>query len=294
MDLLVNTSLIAAFLAGVAALFAPCCITVLLPTYFASIFRQRRTVFLMTFVYFLGLLIVFLPIGFAAGSIARVFSDSHTLIFATAGTFLTLLGASLILGWHPSLPFKIYPRLKGKGMGSIFILGVLSGLATTCCAPVLAGVIAMATLPGSTWLAGVYTLTYVMGMVAPLFIMAVLLDKTKVIERIYSLRKPITYGVGKFKVTSTVANTLVGIAYLLVGLFVLYHARNNDLSSYSSFAVSLNVTMTKLLRSLDWLTGAFPQWVWALIVVGIFLLITRAAIKQLRAPSEGERHEHIH
>ncbi|KKT96799.1 MAG: Cytochrome c biogenesis protein transmembrane region, partial [Parcubacteria group bacterium GW2011_GWA2_45_15] len=30
MDVLVGTSLVAAFVAGVAALFAPCCITVLL------------------------------------------------------------------------------------------------------------------------------------------------------------------------------------------------------------------------------------------------------------------------
>ena len=47
---LVMASLVTAFIAGVAALFAPCCITVLLPAYLGSIFRQKATIMLMTLV----------------------------------------------------------------------------------------------------------------------------------------------------------------------------------------------------------------------------------------------------
>ena len=39
METLIIASLVTAFIAGTAALFAPCCITVLLPAYLGSIFK---------------------------------------------------------------------------------------------------------------------------------------------------------------------------------------------------------------------------------------------------------------
>src|SRR3989338_5111820 len=98
-------SLIAAFIAGLAALFAPCCITVLLPTYLASIFRQKRTVVAMTLVFFLGLLAVFLPLGLGFASLGTLFSKNHDLIFIVGGLFLLFLGASILFGFHFSIPF---------------------------------------------------------------------------------------------------------------------------------------------------------------------------------------------
>src|SRR3989344_3460178 len=129
MNLLISTSLIAAFFAGVAALFAPCCITVLLPTYFTSIFKQKTTIYLMTFVFFLGLLTIFLPLGLGASFLSQVFSRYHNLIFALGGIFLILLGASLLFGLSLSLPFTVHPRLKKYDYASIFVLGIFSGVA---------------------------------------------------------------------------------------------------------------------------------------------------------------------
>lgn len=42
MELFFTASLLAAFIAGIAALFAPCYISALLPSYFASIFREKK------------------------------------------------------------------------------------------------------------------------------------------------------------------------------------------------------------------------------------------------------------
>lgn len=120
MDLLVSASLMTAFIAGIAALFAPCCITVLLPTYFASIFKQKRTVFLMTFIYFLGLLAVFIPIGLGATALTVVFREYHNAIFIGGGLFLLLLGIALTLGKQFSLPMIVHPELKKIDALSIF------------------------------------------------------------------------------------------------------------------------------------------------------------------------------
>src|SRR3989338_8916179 len=133
---LIIASLITAYLAGIAALFAPCCITVLLPTYLSSIFRQKRTVITMTFVFFLGLLAVFLPLGLGFAGIGTLFSKNHDLIFILGGLFLLLLGSSILLGLNFSIPFANHPKSKIKGSGSVFILGVFSAIATLCCAPV--------------------------------------------------------------------------------------------------------------------------------------------------------------
>src|SRR3989338_4564052 len=104
-ELLITASIATAFVAGIAALFAPCCITVLLPAYLGSIFRQKRTVFLMTFVFFLGLLSVFLPLGLGVAAFSRILSRYHDLIFTIGGFFLAALGSSILLGVRFSLPF---------------------------------------------------------------------------------------------------------------------------------------------------------------------------------------------
>ena len=48
--LLFQTSLIAAFVAGMVALFAPCCVTFLLPAYLGNVFKEKERVLFMTLV----------------------------------------------------------------------------------------------------------------------------------------------------------------------------------------------------------------------------------------------------
>ena len=182
MDPLIGASFTASFFAGVAALFAPCCITVLLPAYFASIFKQKIKIFFMTFVFFLGLLTVFLPIGMGASFISQLVSQYHNFIFILGAVFLIFLGILLLTRRAFSLPIMVHPKL-----------GIFSGLATLCCAPVLAGVVALSILPGSVIFGAVYTLAYVLGMVLPLFIIAYFLDKTNIMEKISIFKKGIKY-----------------------------------------------------------------------------------------------------
>ncbi|MGH8985660.1 MAG: cytochrome c biogenesis CcdA family protein, partial [Acidimicrobiia bacterium] len=70
-DILTGTSIVAAFIGGAVALFAPCCISVMLPAYFATSFRRRRALVSMTLVFALGIATVILPIAFGASSITR-------------------------------------------------------------------------------------------------------------------------------------------------------------------------------------------------------------------------------
>ncbi len=280
MELLISASFIASFFAGIAALFAPCCITVLLPTYFASIFKQKSTVFLMTFVYFLGILSIFLPIGLGVSFLTQLFSQYHDTIFLIGGIFLIFLGMTLLLGQQMSLPFSVHPKLKGQDFVSVYVLGVFSAIATTCCAPVLAGVLTLSALPGSVFLGGVYTLAYVLGMVLPLFVIAFTLDKVDFTQKFVAFRKRVSYSVLGQKVSLTFANLFSGLMFLVLGVVIMYLAKTSQLTSHSSYQVSLNIYLTKFINGIGRFTQLIPEAGWAAIFLLIALFVSFTAIKQ--------------
>lgn len=280
MDLLISASFIASFFAGIAALFAPCCITVLLPTYFASIFKQKATVFLMTFVYFLGILSIFLPIGLGVSFLTQTFSQYHDTIFIIGGVFLLFLGMTLLLGQQFSLPFSVHPELKRQDFISVYVLGIFSAIATTCCAPVLAGVLTLSALPGSVFLGGVYTLAYVLGMVLPLFLIAFFLDRVDFTKKFFTFRKSVSYTILGQKISLTFANLFSGLMFLVLGIVIIYLARTQQLTSHSSYQVALNIYMTKFIKSISQFTKLIPEIVWAVIFISIAIFVTYFAIKQ--------------
>ncbi len=282
-DLLVSTTLITAFIAGVAALFAPCCITVLLPAYLGSIFRQRRTVFLMTFIFFLGLLAVFLPLGLGVAGIGQFFSTYHNIIYIAGGLFLLLLGSSILLGKHFSMPFSVSPNVKVQSAGSVFVLGIFSAFATLCCAPVLAGVLALSVLPGSMIWGGIYSLTYVLGMVVPLFVIAYFLDKKDFTKMFYKMKVTFSYSFLGKKVSITVANLISGAMFVLMGLLILYLAGTNQLAMRGSeYQTTINITAANISSFIAQYVGWMPSFAWALIVLATVAFIYKTATEARR------------
>ena len=73
-------SVLAATVAGAVALFAPCCISVMLPAYFASSFHNRRLLVAMTFLFAAGVATVVLPIALGAAVVQRLLVGRHTLV----------------------------------------------------------------------------------------------------------------------------------------------------------------------------------------------------------------------
>src|SRR6266542_4350313 len=135
-------SVLAATVAGAVALFAPCCISVMLPAYFASSCHNRRVLVAMTFLFAAGVATVVLPIALGAAVVQRLLVGQHTLVWL-----------------------------------AVWSLGVFSGVASACCAPVLAGVVALSGLAASFARALGLGAAYVFGMVAPLFVLALLWER---------------------------------------------------------------------------------------------------------------------
>lgn len=134
--------------AGIVALLARCCISVMLPAYFANSFRRRRALVSMTVAFALGVSTVFLPVGFGATALSRLVIGHHFAVFLASGLAMIALGLATATGWRVPLPMPGMQARNGKGgSGSVYLLGVFSGTASACCAPV----IALSERPGRSW-----------------------------------------------------------------------------------------------------------------------------------------------
>src|SRR6266852_3666664 len=173
-DILFGGAVLASFLAGMVALFAPCCVSVMLPAYFASSFATKRALVAMTFIFAAGLGLIILPIALGAAAIGSAISAHHLIFYLAGGTLMLALGLYMLVGGKLMLPMRAG---RGSGPLAVLSLGAFSGVASSCCAPVLAGVAALSGASGSFSNALILGVGYIFGMVFPLFVIALLWDR---------------------------------------------------------------------------------------------------------------------
>src|SRR5229473_996113 len=125
-DVLFGGTVIAAFVGGVVALFAPCCISVMLPAYFATGFRRRRALLAMTFVFALGVATVILPIAFGASAVTRFIIGRHFVVFLIGALMMIGLGVATLAGWRLPLPMPGMSARRDRSAGSVYLLGAFS------------------------------------------------------------------------------------------------------------------------------------------------------------------------
>jgi cytochrome c biogenesis protein CcdA len=292
MGLVAVASLITAFLAGVAALFAPCCVGVLLPSYLASIFKSRTKIFLMTFMYYLGLLTIFLPLGLGFSSLGGLFRDFHTPLFIVGGAFMLILGLTMVLGKSFMLPIHVDPTIKKQhGLAAFYVLGIFSGIATSCCAPVLAGVMALSFLPGSIFAGAAYSLAFVTGMVVPLFIVALAVDRTKVMDKLTVLRKRVSYKLFGHEISVFLSHLVSGILYILVGAVILLFESSGPEAFANSYQININLITASVTQTVTEATKSVPDFVWAILLVGLFAAIAILAYKQSKTEPNKDKED---
>lgn len=130
----------------------------------------------MTLVFAAGVGTIILPIALGAGIVSRALLDYHLWIFTIVGLTMFTVGIVTLSGWKMMLPM---PSRKGgrSGIGAVYGMGVFSGASSACCAPVLAGVVALSGATSSLSASVTVGLAYVFGMVAPLCVLAILWDR---------------------------------------------------------------------------------------------------------------------
>lgn len=229
MDTLFQLSLLASFIAGMVALFAPCCITFLLPAYFANVFKEKRQVVLMTFIYSLGIFTIMLPVVLGAKALTQVFFRLHDQTYLIGGVFLIFLGFLTLIGLKLPMPHFNFAK-KADDPLSTYILGIISGITSACCAPVLIGVITLSTLSPSIVQSLLVGFFYVLGMVTPLYLASLFIDKRNLLEQPI-FRRPIRIvNIGGKMHLITMSNLISFLMFTGLGILIVFLALSGGLS----------------------------------------------------------------
>lgn len=278
-ELLTTGSIIAAFFAGGVALFAPCCIVFLAPSYLAGAVKNRRWRLLpLTFIFAAGLALVLVPITLGMSLLSGAIARYHGPLYIAGGILMIALAVLALSGKMWSLPSVLRAPDTSRGdSASFFALGVFSGVASSCCAPVLAGVMTLSVLSGSPAGGLALGLAYVFGMVFPLFVMALIWDKAKLGEKKFLRAKLVRMRVaGRVVVTNTV-NIAVAVGFAIMGVFIIALADDTDMTGGTRAQDLAASTLTDVFLAVQRFVSPVPEPVLGLgllALVGLFVWAT--------------------
>ena len=265
-----GTSLLAAFVAGAVALFAPCCIVFMFPAYLATAVRNRRWRLVpFTLVFAAGLAVVLVPVTLGIGLLTRPLLRFHAFIYTMGGGLMLAMAAFAATGKTWSLPMlKGSPDLQRTDSAGVFALGVFSGAASSCCAPVLAGVMTLSAVAPSLPAATFIGLAYVFGMVFPLLMMTLLWDRSGLRQSRRLRGRAIIWSLwGRTFRTNTI-NLVAAVVMGAMGLgFILLAVTGASLVSQTQAGVA--AWIEDRLKPVVDVLAPIPDWLGALFLVAI-------------------------
>jgi len=288
-------SLIAAFFAGAVALFAPCCIVFIFPAYLSAAVRNGRWRLLpLTFIFAAGLALVLVPVTLGVGFLTRSLLRYHGAVYVGAGLILLGLAGAAAIGRSWALPMlKGSPDIQRTDSAGVFALGVFSGAASSCCAPVLAGVVTLSAVAPSMWQGVGIGLAYVFGMVFPLLIMTVAWDRWKIGERNFMRGRTVTWSLlGKTFVTNTL-NLITSAVMGAMGILLVYVGVSGETIA-PTFQAGMGTWIQDRLGPVVDVLAVIPDWVAGLFLVGIAGLAIAIAGRRRPPETDHEEHENIH
>jgi len=279
MNLLSTGGALAAFFAGMVALFAPCCIVFLAPSYLAAAVRNHRWRLLpLTFAFAAGLALVLLPITLGISLVAATVAKYHAPLYYAGGALMLLLAGYSVSGRTWSLPSVLRAPDTARGdSASFFALGVFSGIASSCCAPVLAGVMTLSALSGSPVGGAALGLSYVLGMTFPLFCMALVADRLRLNERRWLAARPVRLRVGRRTLHTNTVNLAVAVMFAVMGGFVIYLAGAEKMTRGPGFQVAIGGFLADVFARVERWTAPVPEPLLGLLVLaiaGVFVFVT--------------------
>lgn len=260
----------AAYAAGLIAFFAPCCAAVMTPTYIAAIGQGSRwRVARMTALYVAGVAVVVWPITLGAGALSTLITRWHPLLFALGG--LMMIGVAVMLWRGSMLPMALpQPELKGS-RSSVFLLGAFSGAATACCAPVLAGAVALSAATGS-WVGGALLGgVYILGLISPLLPLAFAWGRLR--ERVRDPRLKLRIG-GRVKAIS-LSRLLGTVVFGAFGVLFIGLALSGNAENAPGFQKTLGHWVGRLAHHLDSVPNEIAWPLIVLVTVVLAYLVLR-------------------
>lgn len=211
--------LFGALLGGLLTLISPCS-ALLLPSFFAYAFDRISTLLARTLAFYLGLVLVLVPLGAGVGAIGSLLTRYRGTVTTVGGIVMILLGLLIITGrgfrWGAADGWL--GKIRLGSMLSVVALGALYGLAGFCAGPLLGSVLTVSAAGGSATYGGILMAVYALGMAVPLFVLALAWDKLHLSQRPWLRGRIITIGPITTHTTSLISGTLfiaIGVLFLL-------------------------------------------------------------------------------
>ncbi|MGH8775820.1 MAG: cytochrome c biogenesis CcdA family protein [Jiangellaceae bacterium] len=287
-ELLFGTALLTAFLGGAVALLAPCCVSVMLPAYLASGFRSKGKVLVATLVFAAGVATVIVPIGLGAAAISAALNRHHTLVFSLGGMVMLAAGVATLAGFKPRLPMPT-GRSGGRGYAGAYALGAFSGVASACCAPVLAGVALLSGAVASYTAALAVSLTYVAGMVAPLMLLAIGWERGAARGARMLTGRSVTFRAGSVRRRLALGDLLAGLLLAAMGVLAVVLAVTGPSMPTSGwqvrFAADLQHYTAVVTDAFAWV----PGWAFAALLIAAAFAVV-AYLRRARATAVAADH----
>ena len=288
-DLLSTGSVLAAFFAGTIALFAPCCIVFLAPSYLAAAVKNNKWRLLpLTLVFASGLALVLVPITLGASLIAGAIAKYHGPLYWAGGLLMIGLGLLALTGTMWSMPSVLRaPDTSRADSATFFSLGVFSGIASSCCAPVLVGVMTLSALSGNPFGGLLLGLAFVFGMVIPLLIMALVWDAAHLDRRRWGRAKPVTLRVAGHALHTNTVNVAVAIAFLAMGIGVISLAGAETMTGNATwFQRAAGDGVTRFAKSVLAGLAPVPESVLGIGLLGVAALFIWFTLRDRRRPTQ--------
>jgi len=285
-ELLTTGSILAAFFAGGVALFAPCCIVFLAPSYLAGAVKNSRWRLLpLTFVFAAGLGLVLIPITLGVSLLAGAIARYHQPLYYAGGVLMFALAALALSGRMWSMPSFLRAPDTQRGDGaSFFSLGVFSGIASSCCAPVLAGVMTLSALSGSPLGGVALGVAYVFGMVFPLFVMALVWDKARLGEKKFLRAKLVRLRFASRVLVTNTVNIAVAVAFVIMGALVIALANSTDMTGGTAGQAWISRELTGIFGRVQDVLSPVPEPVQGLGILAVGALFVWATLSDRRLP----------
>ena len=244
----------------------------------------------MTLVYSLGIFMVMIPAVLGAKLISTVVFRYHSPIYVTGGIVMILIGIVSLLGIK--LPMISLNRTgkQGTDITSIFTLGIFSGITSSCCAPVLAGVLTLSFLSPSLWQALLIGFVYVLGMVTPLYIGSYFLDSKKVLGMNFFKKKITDLKLISKNYPILMGNLISFLIFTLTGTLIIYLTLATDFSM-AQMATGFSKGVSGFAQSINKLPGA--EYIFGGVILIFVVAVLKHALSSTRASAQTSTEEAV-
>jgi cytochrome c biogenesis protein CcdA len=232
---------------------------------------------------------VLVPITVGVSLIAAAIAKYHSVLYWAGGILMLVLAGFTLFGRMWSLPNFLRAPDTARGDGaSFFALGVFSGIASSCCAPVLVGVMTLSALAGNPAGGVALGLAYVFGMVFPLFVMALVWDATGLRNKPL-VAKPVRLRLGRWTLATNTVNLAVAIGFAIMGVFIIYLANTGQMTSGPDVQVAIGRRLATWFAQIETWLQPVPEpilGVGLLLVAGVFVWGTLVGRRRVRRPAD--------